>query len=223
MPTAEAHLATDRASRYLVQLCRHLGQMNRMSHRPLGGHGEGRTMPAVQHVEFTDTHGTVRFADGRWTLHATADTLTLRVDADDEEALRRLQDGIAERIEKIGRRDGLQTHWRRVGTGTPPQAQHDAEGETPENAGGSRGPRGTTLGVVAGGALIVAVHLGIGGAASAGAKWTGWAADTVMLLILVKLLFMGGHLLLGRAALRRGIASRHRRKHRERAGADATG
>lgn len=222
MPTAEAHLATDRASRYLVQLCRHLGQMIRMSHRPLGGHGKGRMMPAVQHVDYTGTHGTVRFAHGQWTLDATADTLTLRVDADDEEALRRLQDGIAARIEKIGRRDGLQAHWQRVGTETLPQAERDAEGGAP-GAGGSRGPRGTTLGLMAGGALIVAVHLGIGGAALTSAKWTGWAANAVLVLILVKLLLVGGHLFLGRAALRRGIVSRHRRKHRERAGADATG
>lgn len=76
---------------------------------------------------------------------------------------------------------------------------------------------------MAGGALIVAVHLDIGGAAPADAKWTGWAADAVLVLILVKLLFLAGHLFLGRAALRRGIVSRHGRRHRERAGADATG
>ncbi|MGW4511312.1 DUF2218 domain-containing protein [Streptomyces sp. NPDC004393] len=222
MPTAEAHLATDRASRYLVQLCRHLGRMTRMSHRPLGGHGEGRMMPEVRHVDYTNTHGTVDFADGRWTLDATADTLTLRVDADDEQALRRLQDGIAARIEKIGRRDGLQARWRRVGTDTLPQARRDAEGQAP-SVGGSRGPRGATSGLMAGGALIVAVHLGIGGAALADAKWTGWAANAVLVLILVKLLFLGSHLFLGRAALRRGIVSRHRSKHRERAAADAIG
>lgn len=123
MPTAEAHLATDRASRYLVQLCRHLGQMTRVSHRPLAGHGEGRRPPAVQHVDYTDARGTVRFAGGQWALDATADTLTLRVDADDEEGLRRLQDGIAARIEKIGRRDGLQVHWQRVEAGTAGQTR----------------------------------------------------------------------------------------------------
>lgn len=132
MPTAEARLATDRASRYLVQLCSHLDRMDRMDHRPHGGHGghggHGRlgghaqdpAVPAVEHVDCTDTHGTVRFADGRWTLHATADTLTLRVDADDEEALTRLRDRISERIARIGRRDGLQAHWHPVGADDRP-------------------------------------------------------------------------------------------------------
>ncbi|MEV6018191.1 DUF2218 domain-containing protein [Streptomyces sp. NPDC051997] len=133
MPTAETRLATDRASRYLAQLCRHLGQMPHMSHRPHGGgHREGTTRPEVRHVEFTGTHGTVRFAEGLWTLDASADALTLRVDADDEDALRRLQDGITARIEKIGRRDGLRVQWRRAGADTPPQMETDARNGTGE-------------------------------------------------------------------------------------------
>ncbi|SEM20907.1 DUF2218 domain-containing protein [Streptacidiphilus jiangxiensis] len=224
MPTAEAHLVTARASRYLVQLCRHLGQMTRLSHRPRGGHGGGRTPPAVQHVDWTDTHGTVRFADGQWTLEATTDQLTLRVEAGDEEALQRLQDGIAARIEKIGRRDGLQVHRQRPETGDlPPTEPADGTSPTPGKGTAPRRTRGTTLGLIAGGAVIVAVHLGIGGAALAGAAWTGWAANAVLVLILMKLLFMGGHLFLGRAALRRGIRLRHGRKQRARSGADAAG
>ncbi|SEG92785.1 hypothetical protein SAMN05216223_12696 [Actinacidiphila yanglinensis] len=136
MPTAEARLATDRASRYLVQLCSHLGRMDRMDHHPHGGHGahgghaQDPTAPAVQHVDHTDTHGIVRFADGRWTLHATADTLTLRVDADDEAALSRLRDGISERITRIGRRDGLKAHWH-------PVAADDRSPAEPDGAGGT--------------------------------------------------------------------------------------
>ncbi|MGW0964766.1 DUF2218 domain-containing protein [Streptomyces sp. NPDC002516] len=133
MPTAVTRLATDRASRYLVQLCSHLRQMPHLSHRtPGGGHGEGGTRPEVRQVEFTDTHGTVRFSEGLWTLEATADALTLRVDAEDEDALRRLQDGIAARIEKIGRRGGLRVQWRQAGADTPPQREADARGGTGE-------------------------------------------------------------------------------------------
>ncbi|MBF9066448.1 DUF2218 domain-containing protein [Streptacidiphilus fuscans] len=227
MPTAEARLATERASRYLVQLCRHLSQMARMSHRPRGGHDADRMPPAVQHVDWTDTHGTVRFAHGQWTLEATPDQLTLRVDAGDEEALQRLQDGITARIEKIGRRDGLQVHWQRAETGdlppTEPTEPTDETSPTPEKGRASRRPRGTTLGLMAGGAAVVAVHLGIAGAALAGAAWTGWAANAVLVLIVVKLLFMGGHLFLGRAALRRGITLRHGRKQEAPPGADAAG
>ncbi|MFF6996095.1 DUF2218 domain-containing protein [Streptomyces sp. NPDC008313] len=222
MPTAETRLATDRASRYLVQLCRHLRQMPRMSRRPPGGHGGGGARPEVRHVEFTDTHGTVRFADGLWTLDATADALVLRVDADDEEALQRLQDAVTARIEKIGRRDGLQVHWRRAVPDASPRTKHDAE-DGVSGSGGSRGRRGATLGLVTAGALIVAVHLGIGGAALADAKWTGWAVNAVLALVLVKLVLLGSHFFLGRAALRRGVVFRHRRKAHEQTGADAAG
>ncbi|MGW2823021.1 DUF2218 domain-containing protein [Streptomyces sp. NPDC001443] len=214
MPTAEARLVTDRASRYLVQLCRHLRRMPRTGHRPPGAHGEGGAQPEVRHVEFTDTHGTVRFAEGLWRLDAAADSLTLRVAADDEGVLRRLQDAIAARIEKIGRRDGLQVRWRRDVPDTRSQAESDTD-----RAGAGRRRRGAVLGLAAGGAVVVAVHLGIGGAVPADAKWTDRAVDAVLVLVLVKLVFLGGHLLLGRSALRRGIVFRHRGKHREQAGA----
>jgi hypothetical protein len=207
MPTAEARLATERANRYLVQLCRHLDQMTRMSHRPRLGHGGGGAPPAVQHVEWTETRGTIRFPDGQWTLEAIADALVLRVEADDEEALARLRTGITTRIEKIGRRDGLTPSWQRTEDDVTPAPSPEAEAPARR-----RRPRGTTLGLFAGGALIVAIHLGIGGAALAGASWTGWAANAVLVLVLLKLLFVGGHLFVGRAALRRGIASAHRRK-----------
>ncbi|WP_129311444.1 DUF2218 domain-containing protein [Streptomyces sp. L2] len=116
MPTAEARVETDRADRYLVQLCRHLDEMSHMPgshtpHGPHGGHGEGPTTPVVREVDYTHAHGTVRFEDGRWTLDAAAGALTLRVDADDEEALRRLKDAASERIRTIGRRDGLRARW----------------------------------------------------------------------------------------------------------------
>lgn len=219
MPTAEARLATDRASRYLAQLCRHLGQMNRMAHQLPGGHG--RMMPAVQHVDYTDTHGTVRFADGQWILDATADALKLRVDADDEEALRRLQEGIAARIEKIGRRDGLKAHWRPTRSDAQPQTEVDAASEEP-GADGNHGHRRKPRALVAVGAAIVAVavHLGIGGAALSREKWTGWTVNAVLVILVVKLLFMGGHLILGRRALRFGGVLRRRTKHHEQPAAD---
>jgi hypothetical protein len=222
MPTAEARLATARASRYLTQLCRHLGQMNRMGHRPPLGHGEAHIMPAVRQVECTDTHGTVRFADGLWTLEATADALTVRVDAGDEEALRRLQVQITARIEKIGRREGLQVDWQPVRCDPRPQSERDAGRGTPGAGQGHRTPK-TTWALAAGGALVVALHLGWGGAALAGATWTGWTANAVLALALGKLLLLGGHFVLRRSAARRGTAPRHRPRQRERPDADATG
>jgi hypothetical protein len=57
------------------------------------------------------------------------------------------------------------------------------------------------------GVLVVAVHLGIGGAALAASAWTGWAANAVVAIVLLKLAFMGGHVVLGRLVLRRGRAA----------------
>lgn len=202
MPTADAHILTDRASRYLAQLCRHAGQMSRLGHRPPTRHGGSAMPPEVQHVDWSDTQGVVRFADGQWTLQATSDTLTLRVEADDEDTLQQLRDGIARRLEKIGRRDRLEVIWQ--DSQAPASPPGDAAGAVPAPAPGARKHRGpgTTIGLVAGGALIVAVHLGLGRAVVTASAWTGWAADVVLAIVLLKIAFMGGHIVLGRLAIR---------------------
>ncbi|MGW0765696.1 DUF2218 domain-containing protein [Streptomyces sp. NPDC002676] len=201
MPACETRIATDRASRYLVQLCRHTDSMRGMRHRAPAAHG-GRRMPAVEHVEWSGTHGTVRFAEGRWTLDATAEALTLRVEADDEEALRKLRNGITGRLEKIGRRDGLTVTWQH-----PPTP-------APLPAGGGKGRlRGLAgpAGLVAVGVLVVALHLGVAGAVTAAPSWTDWAAGGVLALVALKVVFMAGHVVLGRAGLGRGKAFLARR------------
>lgn len=208
MPTAEAQVPTDRASRYLVQLCRHTAQMSRMRHRPPTRHGGEQTPPEVQRVEFCDTHGTVHFAGGQWTLKATPDALTLRVEADDEDTLERLRTGITARLEKIGRRDQLEVLWQRSpapgAAGPAPSGEAGSTAPAPAAEAGKPRRRGKTIGMMAGGALIVAVHLGLGGAALAASAWTGWAANTVLVVVLLKVVFMGGHVVLGRLAIRRG-------------------
>jgi hypothetical protein len=113
MNAAVAQIPTERASRYLEQLCRHLGQMSRMRHPAPAGHRGGQAPPPVQHVDWSDTSGEIRFTDGTCTLHATPTELLLRVDADDEDSLRRLQDGITRRLATIGRRDHLTVDWQR--------------------------------------------------------------------------------------------------------------
>ena len=118
MPTAQARIPTNRATRYLAQLCQHTGRMRgrRLDHRLAEGHAP----PPVRRVECTDTNGTIDFASGTCTLHATADALTLRIEAADEEGLRRLQDLLAARLESIGRRDRLAVTWQRTGEPTVP-------------------------------------------------------------------------------------------------------
>jgi hypothetical protein len=77
------------------------------------GHGPGahqRGLLARRDVrvqaEWSDTHGTVTFDPwGTCTVHAGANVLTLRIEATDEDNLRRIQDVIARNFARFGRRD----------------------------------------------------------------------------------------------------------------------
>jgi hypothetical protein len=210
MPTAEAHVPTTRASRYLVQLCRHTSQMGRIRHQPPNRHsGGGHMPPAVQHADWSDTHGTVRFTEGQWTLHATADTLTLRVEADDGPTLDRLLDGITRRVENVGRRDQLTVTWKRSGTSAA-HREYATGTTTPPPRATARTLRGraATIGLVVAAIVIVGLHLGPGGAALAASRWTSWGANALLAIILLKLILVIGHVLLGRLGIH------HFRRHR---------
>jgi hypothetical protein len=122
MYSSQATVATDRASRYLTQLGRHTGQMSRLAFHRTMRHGQGGAPPEVGHSEFSDTDAVITFGQGRCTLHATDDTLTLHAEADDLEQLRRIQDGITRRLERISRRDQLTVAW------SPPQSGAKARG-----------------------------------------------------------------------------------------------
>src|SRR5262249_57766214 len=100
--------------RYLIQPGQHASDM---------GAQRGHTSPArhrgnavhgaeMRHAEWTDTRGIIRTSWGECTLRATPGTLTLRAEAADEENLRRIQDLIASRLERVRRRGPL--------PGTPP-------------------------------------------------------------------------------------------------------
>lgn len=216
MPTAEARVGTDRADRYLAQLCGHLGRMTETRHRrparQAGGrpHDDGHRPPQVEHVDRSGRHGTVRFADGVCTLHATSDALVLRVDADDEDALRRLQNGVAGRLEKIGRRDRLTVTWSR------PEATEAPPGEAAGPGPGRFRGRGRAITLTVVGALVVAGHVGVFGAALAASAWTEWGVGTVLAVVLLKVVLMGGHLVLARFAVRRGrpVGLPRTRRHR---------
>jgi hypothetical protein len=209
MPTAEARIATDRASRYLAQLCRHTDMMGRMRHRPATAHA--RLMPEVRHAEWSETQGTVRFAGGRWTLDASPDALRLRVEADDEETLQRLRNSITARLEKIGRRDGLAVTWQR--SPAPPAPPGGEAPGAPQAAEGGksnlRGAAGAT-GLLSVGALVVALHMGVAGAALAASAWIGWAAAGVLVVVALTVVLLAVHIVLGRAGIRRGRALRDR-------------
>jgi hypothetical protein len=208
MPTAEAHIPTARASRYIDQLCRHLGQMSRMRHRTPTGHGD-RTPPPVQHVDRSDTSGTIRFTHGRCTLQATADALMLRVDADDEDVLRQLQDGIARRLETIGRRDQLIVQWHRSDPAAdhpPGQDNTRTAAAAPAGTTPARRPRrlGRTLTLTAVVVLAILAHVGVLGGTLATSTWANWGTNIIMALALAKIIIVVVQLLRRRTALRRG-------------------
>jgi hypothetical protein len=99
MLIAEARVETERSSRYLVQLCRHVSKAA-LAH------------PQMQaRVEWSDDRGVISFGLARCTLHADPGALTLRAEAPDEEHLQRIEHRVAERLEQVGRRDQLRVTW----------------------------------------------------------------------------------------------------------------
>jgi hypothetical protein len=99
MLIAEARVATERSSRYLVQLCQHLSKV-------------GRAHPQMQaHLEWSDDRGVISFGWGRCTLRADPGVLRLRAEAADEEGLHRLEQRVGGRLEQVGRRDRLTVTW----------------------------------------------------------------------------------------------------------------
>lgn len=131
MPSVEARIPTDRATRYLEQLCSHLGALGHMRHVPAsghGGHGHGgqsghgerseqgeRGVPQVVDIERSRDRAVIRFAGGCWDLTAGSEALVLRVEAETAASLEQLTAAITARIAKIGRRDGLKVTWSASG------------------------------------------------------------------------------------------------------------
>ena len=121
MPAAQARIETERASRYLTQLCQHVQSIysKRGSHFPRRGHspaGHARGRPAEPpRVAWTDTRGTVSFGDAAITLTASPTALLLHAEADSEDSLQRAQELVTQVLIRIGRRDRLSVTWQRTG------------------------------------------------------------------------------------------------------------
>jgi hypothetical protein len=214
MLTAEAHVETERPSRYLVQLCKHFNNKGRyLGHRPRAHQGgdaqamrEMQSVAAQAVVEWSDVQGSVSLPWGRCTMQAAPNVLTLRLEAADEEKLRQLQDLVTGHVERFGRRERLAVTWRRPEAPASP-------GETiiatpvPERGAMQRRRNVRRIGLIVAGALVIAVHLGLGGALLADWRWTGWAAGVVLAVVLAKVIVLTG---LGRLAIRRGKVSKSR-------------
>jgi hypothetical protein len=112
MPAAEARVLTENAGRYLTRLCQHASKMNGpLGHRPRS-HADGGAAPEVRHSECSDTHGTLVLSWGQCTMQAGRGVLTLRAEAADPGSLARIQDLVAGRLEKFGRREQLTVTWQ---------------------------------------------------------------------------------------------------------------
>jgi hypothetical protein len=114
MPTAQARIETDRAERYLVQLCQHASAMGEGGHagRMHGGAHQAPQGLAVR-ADWSDRRGELTFPSWGTCVLTTDDTsLTLDIDAVDDEALRRIQEILGSDLDRFGRRDGLVVEWR---------------------------------------------------------------------------------------------------------------
>jgi hypothetical protein len=86
MPAAQATVPTAAASRYLQQLCKH------WSHKFA--------------VEFTPEHGTIPFDAARsCTLDASPAALSLRIEAEDDATLERMQGVVIDHLKRFAFRE----------------------------------------------------------------------------------------------------------------------
>jgi hypothetical protein len=109
MLTVEARIETERASRYLVQLCKHAASMG-AAHGHLGGMLARREVQV--RADWSDTRGTLTFNPwGECAITADANMLTLRIHAIDEQRLQRIEDVVTRDLERFGQRDHLAVDW----------------------------------------------------------------------------------------------------------------
>ena len=88
MIASETTVATENASQYLQQLCKH------WAHKFA--------------VEFTPAHGTVPFPENRrCVLDADAQLLTIRVEAGDNASLERMQQVVIDHLKRFAFRENL--------------------------------------------------------------------------------------------------------------------
>lgn len=91
MHVAEAQVRSERASRYLVQLCKHF------SHKT----------PA----DYDQVRGQVDFQPGLCVMHAAGDQLTLRCEASSELDLHRVKDIVAGHLVRFAAQEELAVIW----------------------------------------------------------------------------------------------------------------
>ena len=204
MMILRAELATEQASRYLVQFCRHAAAMGGRGHRARNHlHGEGPEAMQVT-AEWSPTQGLVLFEpSGRCTLTADQNRLTLEIAASDESELTRIREIVSRDFARFTQRTPIPVVWRR-----PDPAVADPLGGE-QLALGRRGLRRRPVRVallVLAVLAIVGLHLGLAGTLAARSPWTKTATNVLLALVAVKLAVIG----LARLRLQRSRSARAR-------------
>ena len=156
MPILHARIETDRASRYLVQFCKHAAAMGNGGHTPrMHLHATMARRDVQVTAAWTDTAGTVTFTPwGQCTLAADVGSLVLRIDAADEDGLARIRDVIDRDLERFSRREPMTVTW----------LPSDASGATtPETRRRLPRPGAQTILLVLAVVLVIGLHIGLAG------------------------------------------------------------
>ncbi|WP_045877043.1 DUF2218 domain-containing protein [Pseudofrankia sp. DC12] len=106
-PRADGRVATDRAARYLTQLCGHL---NAIQHRHEARHSSAG-LPQIRTVTLSGNAALLEFDRGTCRLEANDDALILSADATDADSLQQIKTALTHRLETIGAREGLRLTW----------------------------------------------------------------------------------------------------------------
>ena len=202
MPVLQAHIRTERGTRFLVQFCKHAAAMGS------GGHSARMRLhsrPEVQvAAEWSDSSGRVTFGPwGHATLTADDNSLTVRIDAADEDRLTQIRDIITRDLERFSRRDPLAVAWQRLESPDAAPLRHTAGVPSGRRRGFAR-PHLQSAVLALAVLLVVALHVGLAGSVVAESRWTGLAGNVVAALVAVKIALI----VVGRYKIRQRTASK---------------
>ncbi|MEH1127362.1 DUF2218 domain-containing protein [Micromonospora sp. CPCC 206061] len=188
MPTLQAQVPTERASRYLTQFCKHATAMGSGGHRA-GVHLQGRMTRGGVRVaaNWSDSEGTITFTPwGRCILTADADALTIRVDASDQDGLTQIRDIVTRNLLRFSSRDPLSVIWEEPPApgGVPVTPVTET---TPQPGRDARRVRLQVGLLILVGVLAIGVHVGLAGPLVGHSRWAGIASDLVVAAIVAKL------------------------------------